>query len=83
MTEKDFSLVRRVTDFLRCYKPEDYEIFASESDEILVKIYSDKFAPEVFVMATSYDVTFKDDTEHFQLSLDKLIEVLKRKNDEV
>ena len=83
MTEKDFSLVRRMTDFLRRYKPEDYEIFPTESEEILLKIYSDKNEPEVWVLPTTYDVTFKDESEYFQLSLDKLIEVLEEKKNGV
>ena len=83
MTEKDFSLVRRLTDFLKRYKPEDYEIFQTESEEILLKIYSDKNEPEVWVLSTTYDVTFKDESEYFQLSLNELIDILMEKKNGV
>ena len=83
MTEKIFSLVRRMTDFLKRYKPEDYEIFQTENDEILLKIYSDKNEPEVWILPEVYDVTFKDESEYFQLSLNQLIDVLMEKKNGV
>lgn len=76
MTEKDFILVRKLTDFLKRYNPKDYEVFPSEGDEIEVKLYSIKGEPEVWVGLDSYAVTFDDDSGFEQLTLDELMEKL-------
>lgn len=76
MTEKDFSLVRKLTDFLKCYNPKDYEIFPSEGDEILVHIYNVDGDPEVWISAEYYAVVFDDYSGFEQLTLDELVEKL-------
>lgn len=76
MTEKDFILVRNLTNFLKRHKSNDYEVFASENDEIKVNLYSIKGEPEVWVGLDSYAVTFDDDSGFEQLTLDELMEKL-------
>ncbi len=76
MTEKDFILVRNLTNFLKRYNPKDYEVFPSEGDEIEINLYSIKGEPEVWVGLDSYAVTFDDDSGFEQLTLDELMEKL-------
>ena len=76
MTEKDFSLVRKLTDFLKRYNPKDYEVFPSEGDEILVHIYNADGDPEVWISAEYYAVVFDDYSGFEQLTLDELMEKL-------
>lgn len=76
MTEKDFSLVRKLTDFLKRYNPKDYEVFPSEGDEILVHIYNVDGDPEVWISAEYYAVVFDDYSGFEQLTLDELVEKL-------
>lgn len=76
MTEKDFSLVRKLTDFLKRYNPKDYEVFPSEGDEILVHIYNVNGDPEVWISAEYYAVVFDDYSGFEQLTLDELMEKL-------
>ena len=76
MTEKDFSLVRRLTDFLKRYKYKDYEVFNSEGDEILVHIYNVDGDPEVWVGLDDYEVVFDEDNTYVDLTLEELLEKL-------
>ena len=76
MTEKDFSLVRRLTDFLKRYKYKDYEVFPSEGDEILVHIYNVDGDPEVWVGLNDYEVVFDEDNTYVDLTLEELLEKL-------
>lgn len=76
MTEKDFSLVRRLTDFLKRYKPESYEVFPTESEEILVHIYNVDGDPEVWVGLDDYEVVFDEDNTYVNLTLEELIKKL-------
>ena len=57
-------------------KSNDYEVFASENDEIEINLYSIKGEPEVWVGLDSYAVTFDDDSGFEQLTLDELMEKL-------
>lgn len=76
MTEKDFSLIRKLTDFLKRYNPKDYEVFPSEGDEILVHIYNADGDPEVWIGVEYYAVVFDDYSGFEQLTLDELMEKL-------
>lgn len=76
MVDKDFILVRNLTNFLKRHKSNDYEVFASENDEIEINLYSIKGEPEVWVGLDSYAVTFDDDSGFEQLTLDELMEKL-------
>ncbi len=76
MVDKDFILVRNLTNFLKRHNSNNYEIFASENDEIEVKLYSIKGEPEVWIGLDSYAVTFDDDSGFEQQTLDELMEKL-------
>ncbi len=76
MIGKEFILVHNLTEFLKRHKSNDYEIFASENDEIEVKLYSMKGEPEVWVDPEHYAVVFDDESGFEQLTLDELMEKL-------
>ena len=79
MDDKSFKLVRNMTNFLKRYKPENYEVFASENDELLVTIYLENEEPEVWVGLDSYAIVFDDYNGFEQLTLDELLEKLKER----
>lgn len=79
MDDKSFKLVRNMTNFLKRYKPENYEVFASENDELLVTIYLENEEPEVWVGLDSYAIVFDDYNGFEQLTLDELLEKLEER----
>lgn len=75
MSHDDFVMVRKMTDFLKRFERNNYEVFASD-DELLVKFYLEKGEPEVWIGAEYYAVVFDDYSGFEQLTLDELIEKL-------
>ncbi len=73
MSDNDFIMVRKMTDFLKRFGRNNYEVFASD-DELLIKFYLEKGEPEVWISTEYYAVVFDDYSGFEQLTLDELIE---------
>ena len=69
------STVKKMTDFLKAYKPSDYEVFDGRCGDILLKIYTCGDI-EIYISSKGYEVVFSDYTDYENLKLNELIEVL-------
>ena len=76
MSDKDFLLIHNMANFLKRFGHDNYEVFNSENDEILITLYFEKGNPEVWVGAEYYAIVFDDYSGFEQLTLDELMEKL-------